>query len=161
MKKIYLRLAAILLAGMIPLTAYSQEEPQEEVLDDKFEKCINIRQIRSTSVMDDQNIIFYMNQQKAFLNTLPRRCNGLGREKRFSYNASSSRLCDIDLIRVLRGGSRGLQEGISCRLGMFQPMTKDEADAFRKAPNPEPEERPVPLPEPEDLGTDESGEPEN
>ena len=156
MKKIHFWLATILLAGMIPLTAYSQEEPQEDALDDNFEKCINIRLIRSTSVMDDQNIIFYMNQQKAYLNTLPRRCNGLGREKRFSYSPTSSRLCDFDSIRVLRSGARGMEAGISCRLGVFQPMTRDEADAFKNAPKLEPEVRPVPLPEPEDLGTGET-----
>lgn len=157
----YSLLALLVLAGLIPWTAISQEEPQEQTFEESFEKCINIRLIKSTSVIDDNNIVFYVNQNKAYLNTLPRRCNGLKREDRFSYSPTSSRLCDIDQIQVLTSGATGMRAGISCRLGAFQLMTKEEADALKNPPKLDPEDGNVPLPEPEDMGADETAKPEN
>jgi hypothetical protein len=154
-------LRVIGLAILFPVAAIAQEEAQEEMEFGNAEKCINIRLIKSTTVIDDNNILFYVNQQKAYLNTLPRKCNGLAREDRFSYKARSSRLCSSDYIEVLMSGASGMRPGISCRLGEFQPMTKAEADALKNPQEIRTEDAEIPLPNPEEMGEDDSSDPED
>ena len=97
---------------------------------DKFEatgetkSCVNIRNIQSTRVLDDQHILFRMHGSKYFLNKLDHRCSRLGFERSFSYKISGSRLCNVDLIRVL--DRHGL--GVSCSLGSFEELEKKKAD---------------------------------
>ena len=160
-KTFYMLLAVFLSAGLTTATAASQEAEQEKTVDDFVDKCVNTRRVRSTVIVDDQNILFYMSGQKAYLNVLPRRCNGLARAGRFSYQISTNRLCDLDSIRVLSGGASGMEPGIACRLGVFHAISRDEADALRNPPEDKIEERPIPLPEPEDLGEGETDSNDN
>lgn len=126
----------------------------DEVQDASAEKCISVRRIRQTKIIDDLNIIFYLSGQKTYHNILPRRCSGLAREDRFSYRTSVGQLCDIDSIRVLQGGARGLEEGISCRLGLFHPISKEDAEALTDKSHTMPEAEPIQLPKPEEVGAE-------
>jgi hypothetical protein len=147
--------------ALVPVTALAQEEAQEPMDVGNTEKCINLRLIKNTTVIDDYNILFYVNQQKAYLNTMPRKCNGLAREDRFSYEARSSRLCSSDYIKVLMSGASGMRAGISCRLGEFQPMTKAEADAMKNPEAIRAEDAEILLPKPEEIGANDSSDPED
>jgi hypothetical protein len=81
--------------------------------------CITIRNIRSTSVIDDRTIHFIMNgRDRMFRNELPFACTGLGFSRSFAHNSRTSQLCRVDTITVIQGGSRGM----TCALGPFQPM---------------------------------------
>ena len=155
-KTFYTLLAVFISAGLISATAAAQEEELEQSVNDFVDRCVNTRRVRRTVIVDDQNILFYMSGQKAYLNVLPRRCNGLKRAGSFSYRISTNRLCDLDSIRVLNSGPGGLEQGIACGLGLFHAISRDEADALRNPPEVKIEERPVPLPEPEDLGAGET-----
>jgi hypothetical protein len=84
--------------------------------------CIALTQIDSTNALDDQTIIFKMKGGKQYKNTLPYKCSGLKFENAFSYRTSLSQLCNVDIITVLRSGSR-LDSGPSCGLGTFEPYT--------------------------------------
>ena len=78
-------------------------------------RCVNLRSIRSTKVLDDQTILFDMNGNQTLVNRLPRRCPGLRFEKRFAYKTSLSQLCSTDIITVITDHGRGA----SCGLGEF------------------------------------------
>jgi hypothetical protein len=123
-------------------------------VDDNAVRCIRTRSIKQTKIVDDLSIIFYMTRRKAFHNILPRKCNGLAREGRFSYHSSTGQLCDLDSIRILYGGAFGLEEGISCGLGLFHPISKEDAEALTDKTPLKPEARPIPLPPPEEIGAE-------
>lgn len=84
--------------------------------------CVNLRQIRSTEIIDDSTIDFKMAGGKILRNKLPYRCPSLKSEDAFSYRTSLTQLCSIDTIRVLQSYGGRLQEGTSCGLGKFQPI---------------------------------------
>ncbi len=86
--------------------------------------CIDTNRIDSTNVVANNVIDFKMRGGKVFRNTLPYSCSGLAMEDRFSYRTSISRLCNVDTIRVLHSYGGGLEEGVGCGLGKFQPVEK-------------------------------------
>ena len=88
--------------------------------------CVSLIRIRRTDIVDDNNILFYMNDGLIYQNQLPNRCPGLRINDSFSYRTSLTRLCNVDVITVLRNSAGGLTRGVSCGLGMFQPITEDE-----------------------------------
>ena len=86
--------------------------------------CIDTNRIDSTNIVSNDVIDFKMRGGKVFRNTLPFSCSGLVLEDRFSYRTSTSRLCSVDTIRVLHSYGGGLEEGVGCGLGKFQPVEK-------------------------------------
>lgn len=143
-------------AGLLTVTgaAYAQDDT-----DDGWTRCVTTSAIRNTVVIDDQTILFYMRGGKIYENSLPRRCPGLRREKRFSYRSSVGRLCEIDSITVLQSGGPGLDQGASCGLGPFVEIDETAADAIRKGDlDKAPEAEPLPPAEPEPM---EPAEPED
>jgi hypothetical protein len=140
-----------ILLSVIPVTVADSGESIDET---QGKRCISARSIRSTRVVSDTTVLFFMQGNKIFLNALPQRCNGLSREKRFSYTVSTGHLCAIDRISILRDSGFGIQEGRSCRLGRFHPITREELkELLEQRPAP-PEERPVEPPPVEDVVTD-------
>jgi hypothetical protein len=104
--------------------------------------------------MDDRNIIFVMTGSKNYHNILPRECHGLKREGRFSYGSSSGSLCNLDNIRILYQGGRGLQEGNACRLGKFHLISDEDVDALMDREIEPLQAEPIPMPEHEDMSGD-------
>ena len=153
-KRMHLLALSIGLAGLLAVSPSLADEVAVEVDDTKASKCIRVRSLRSTKVVDDLNIIFYMVGSKIYHNILPRQCHGLARENRFSYESRSGSLCDIDMIRILYPAGVGLQQGNSCRLGLFHPISKEDAEALLEQVNEPPQAEPIPLPEPEEIGSD-------
>lgn len=84
--------------------------------------CVNTTRIRRTEVLDDYAILFHMRGGRIYVNKLSHRCFGLGFEKSFTYTLSTSLLCNVDYIIVLR--SFGL--GASCGLGSFEELVLKE-----------------------------------
>ena len=149
-KRVFIPAAACLVLSLSPFaSALADEAPEEE----GGERCVNMRTVSSTEVIDDQTILFHMRNGVIYRNSLPRRCSGLAREQRFSYSTTISRLCDIDTITVLYNQGGGLSSGASCGLGKFYPISKDEAQALKEPPDIEPE--PLPPADPEEPGVSE------
>jgi len=138
----------------VPLTV-----PAQEALEDGWERCVNTRQIKRTAVIGDQSIIFYMSGKVIYHNSLPRRCPGLGVERRFTYRSSVGKLCQIDSITVLRGGGSALDRGASCRLGQFRRIDAEQAQMIEEKTDQVPEARPVPPPEPQPFPPPDAEEP--
>ena len=114
-------------------------EPDEEdfAIDREGERCINTRNIRNTDILDERTILFRMRGGDHYLNYLRSDCPGLLREERFSYRTTGGRLCRVDMIRVLEQFGGYIQEGMGCGLGVFYPITAEEAEFLAL----EPEER--------------------
>jgi hypothetical protein len=129
-----------MMACVLSLSPATSTLAEEDVIEDAVEdgsvRCIDTRRISRTTVVDPETILFYMRGGDIYRNTLPRKCTSLAREKRFSYRTTVSRLCNIDVITVLYDAG-GLTRGPSCGLGMFHPVTKEEAEAIRKGPDAE------------------------
>jgi hypothetical protein len=106
---------------------------QAMIPDGEPQACVQISQIRSTRVIDDQTIDFQMRSGRILRNTLPNRCPGLGFERAFSYRTSIPQLCNVDIITVVVQGG-GPQIGASCGLGMFVPVkpAPDEKAAVKE-----------------------------
>ena len=143
-KRVGILAAACCILSLSPFASALADEAPEE----GGERCVNMRNVSRTEVIDDQTILFYMRGGVIYRNHLPRRCSGLAREERFSYRTTISRLCDIDTITVLYNHGVGLTSGPSCGLGKFYPISRDEAQALKEPPDIEPE--PIPPPEPEE-----------
>jgi hypothetical protein len=48
------------------------------------------------------------------------------------YKTSLNELCNVDIITVLNSVGSGFLPGISCGLGNFYPITKENADTLKK-----------------------------
>jgi hypothetical protein len=120
MKKL-LTATAVLALGLTTASARDRNAVPEATPDGKAVSCVQLSNIRSTSVHGDSVIDFHMNNRKVYRNTLPYSCPSLGFEERFLYKTSIGQLCSVDIITVLQ--SPGLSQGASCGLGKFQPVT--------------------------------------
>ncbi len=146
-KRVYILAATCCVLSMSPLAPTLADEPS----DAEGQRCLNSRSIAKTDVIDDYNILFYSRGRAIYRNTLPRRCTGLARDKRFMYQRTASRLCMSDIINVLHDSGSSITPGRSCRLGRFHPISKEEAQALQGKHDIEPE--PIPPPEPEEPET--------
>ena len=111
-----------------PVTTLAEGE-EDELLDElEPVKCIPVRQIQETKIIDNQNILFYMNGNKIYRNNLPHKCGGLKRRDAFMYEVRTSRLCDLDTIKVVERFGGGFAPGASCGLGKFYPISEELAE---------------------------------
>ncbi len=149
----------ILLACLLNLSA-AVSSLADEVKVENARKCINTRIVTRTEVVDDLSILFFMRGKTVYLNILPRQCRGLSRDRRFSYSTSVGRLCNLDTIRILLDSGIGLQEGRSCRLGYFHPISKEDIPAIIAGPDKLPGRVPLPPAEIEEI-TVETDEPQD
>lgn len=96
------------------------------------EQCVSLIRIDRTEVIDDQNILFHMRGGDIYRNHLPHRCPGLGFHESFMYRTSLNQLCNVDIITVLNDIGFGFSPGPSCGLGLFYPVTEDDAEKLRE-----------------------------
>ena len=109
----------------------------------KTEQCIPIAQIDRTKILDDQNVLFYMRNNRVYKNHLPNRCSGLRAAGTFKYRTSQSQLCNVDIITVLNRTGGDFMPGPSCGLGVFEPYTppaNEERQATQPPYTPDPDE---------------------
>ncbi len=119
MKK-FLVATAVVALGLTTASARDRNAVPEATPDGAAVSCVQLSNIRSTSVHGDSVIDFKMSNGKVYRNTLPMSCPSLGFEERFLYKTSIGQLCSVDIITVLQ--SPGLSQGPSCGLGKFQPV---------------------------------------
>ena len=125
-----------LLAGAVAwsLTGAAAQEDESDA-DDEPVRCLSMGSIRSTRVVDDRTVLFFHGRGRVYVNRLERECVGLARNGSFTYQVQSgaraARLCSTDSITVLESTGRGF----NCGLGMFEPISQEEADSFLLGPN--------------------------
>lgn len=147
----------LLIAALLPVIVVQPLAAQEVAAedDDRYERCISSRRIRSTTVENDRNIVFFMRGKKIYVNTLPAPCPGLSRDGRFAYTSYTGRLCRSDMINLLRVNGVGLQQGRVCRLGRFRLVTKEDLDDLFAEPGQRIETRDIEPPSVEEVVPDE------
>lgn len=96
------------------------------------EQCLRLSSIDHTDVIDDQNILFYMHGKEIYRNHLPYPCAGLRINDTFMYRTSLNQLCNVDIITVLDNIGFGFSPRNSCGLGLFYPVTKDDAKKLKE-----------------------------
>lgn len=124
-------IALMAVSGLLVQPSFAQDATAPAV--EAPRNCVMLNRIRQTRVIDDQTIVFQMNGSKLYKNVLPNRCPQLGFERSFSYATSITQLCNVDIITVLTQFGGQLQRGASCGLGKFEPITKEEFAALKKA----------------------------
>jgi hypothetical protein len=136
-------------SGVSPTGAAAQDE--EGAAEDEPLRCLSMASIRSTKVVDDQTVLFFHGRGRVYVNRLERECVGLARNGKFTYEihtgARHARLCATDSITVLERTGRGF----NCGLGMFEPISEEEADSFLLGPNRAVTSTPVELPTPNEA----------
>ena len=137
---------------LVTATSTSTAADEEEATGES-ERCINARSIRGVDVIDDNYVLFRVQGRRLFLNALPKSCEGLSRDRRFSYETYTRSLCEQDTIRVLREAGGGVYNGRACKLGRFQPITEDELVDFIEDRTVTPEPKTVEAPDLEEVVT--------
>ena len=140
MKRTVVQLPLYLLACCGAAATVFGQEDDEDLIDREPQKCITVRDINRTAVVDEQNILFYMRGGTIYRNYLPRPCRSLAQQQRFMYRTSIGRLCDVDWIEVLYSFGSSLDRGPSCGLGSFYEISEEEAEFLRSGPDDIPEE---------------------
>lgn len=134
-----MRLAIASLLGLfIAAPAWAQdgetavEEAAAAIEDLDFDRepvnCIIPSRIDRTKIIDERTVLFYMRGGDVYRNRLAYACRQLVKEKRFSYELVTNRLCSVDTIFVLEYWGTELRPGVPCGLGVFYPITEDEAE---------------------------------
>ena len=113
----------------IPLVSSTAAAAGDE---DAPARCVTIRNIDHTVVVDDQNVLFYMLGDQIYQNRLRHPVPRLKENQPFMYRTSSSQLCRSDTITVLERWGFGYTEGASGVLGDFMPIDAEEALALRQ-----------------------------
>ena len=126
----------LLLAGILVLPAGNADDTDEQdpaVADPAGEaqRCISIRRISRSEVVDSSNIVFYMRDKTIYLNVPPPTCPGLRKRDSIAYRPTVNQLCNVDTVTVVRTGGAGGGRGPSCGLGMFQPVTREQVDSLK------------------------------
>lgn len=116
----------ISLVCMLSLLAAVPSMANDNQTDGGVRGCVATRALRSTEVVDDQIVLFYMRGKTVYVNVLPEQCKGLSRYGRFKYTTLSGSLCHFDTIQVLVGGG---YPGRTCRLGEFYLIDRDNIPA--------------------------------
>ena len=90
--------------------------------------CVQMASVRRTRIVDDRSILFYLRGGGVYHNQLGSQCHGLKREGRFTYDVVRGELCASAQIAVLRElGGRWMPTAV-CQLGLFVPISLEEAE---------------------------------
>lgn len=87
--------------------------------------CINLRDIQSSEIIDRTAILYRTGGNRLYLNRPETGAESLGRDDILVTKTSDSRLCSIDIVRLVDQGSR-FEHGF-VGLGAFVPYVKARA----------------------------------
>jgi hypothetical protein len=125
------RLNPALLSGAVAVTTLCgalRSSGQEAAAE---QRCVYMGDVRRTTILDDNNILFYMRNGTIYQNHLRNTCFSLHSANRFTYGSTTlRRLCVGDLIQVLPDSAFGgpLFPTATCNLGSYLPIDKEVAD---------------------------------
>lgn len=105
--------------------------------------CLPLVRIDHTSVVDDQNILFYTHGGRIYLNRLANPAPGLGVDGPFMYKTSIDQLCANQIITVLESVGFGYLPGSTSALGKFEPIDEADANSLLSGKSPEVQAEPA------------------
>ena len=130
------RLKPALLAAVLVVTTLGGAPRSSGQEAGAEQNCVYMGDVRRTTIVDDNNILFYMRNGAIYQNHLRNTCFMLRSANRFTYGSSAlRRLCVGDLIQVLPDASFGGAPFpmASCNLGTYLQVDKDIADELLAA----------------------------
>ena len=133
----------------------AQEE--EVVVEKDGPNCISTRRIRRVRIIDDKNVLIYLNTRHIYHNELENECRGLERIGTFSYNSYDGLICEGDGISGMSMNAWDDPKPVPrCWFGPHRKITKEEADAMREAKKlgTTIESEPLPMPLPSEVGAE-------
>jgi len=136
--KIYTALVFLIyFAAMSSSIHAADEKPLADIIanPDKAIRCVDLKSIDHSHIVEDGFILFYMRNKKIYLNALPYTCPGLKSADTFMYRLSIQQLCNVDVITVLYRMAGGFSPGPSCGLGLFYPIDEKIAKDISKRSN--------------------------
>lgn len=95
------------------------------------ERCITVRSIRSTDVLDDRHIVFELPGKSYHLVQFDNACQRLRRGGGIIYEPRGAQLCSLDFVRAIGGVSAG-DVGPPCSI-RFYPVTNEQVALLREA----------------------------
>jgi hypothetical protein len=104
-------------------TGAASDEPPTSVA----QQCLIHADVRRTKILDDSNILFITRKNAIYHNVLPHACPSVTRKSLLNYNISGGRLCAGSLFTVLWQVGLNYTPTFVCPLGMFVPISEDEA----------------------------------
>ncbi|MFW6092746.1 MAG: DUF6491 family protein [Pseudomonadota bacterium] len=136
----------LLLGGCASAPSSEEQEAHREAVEDilseplgaeayaETERCLSTHQYRSVEVLDAQHVLFRGPGDRAWLNTLRRRCIGLRRGDTLQFRLRDNRVCSLDTFEAVDGffWFWDRTSGV-CSLGDFAPVTPEQVEAIRAA----------------------------
>ena len=102
------------------------------------EDCIRLSRLRDTEIIDESTILFYMRGGRVYRNVMERGCPGLNPRRILAFTApsvaSSGRLCRSNTLQHF-GRLDSFDPGAFCRVGLFHPITREEAELIELEPD--------------------------
>lgn len=96
-----------------------------------LERCISVRSIRRTEVLDDRHIVFELPSKRFYLVQFKYRCQRLRPGSAFIYEPRGSQLCHMDYVRAVDNLSRG-DIGPPCSIPGFYAVTAEQVSLLRE-----------------------------
>jgi hypothetical protein len=133
--KIPTRIAASAAICLMLLGALSDAaEPATTAPDNQSQAgyCLRLMAIDDSRILDSQHMLFTTKDKRLYINTFPVECPGMRPGDTYTFRTSLNRLCNQDVITILRPGGHYFIAGVSCGIGMFEEVTQQQVDALKQ-----------------------------
>jgi hypothetical protein len=95
-------------------------------------RCIAVRRIRSSSVLNDRHVAFKISASSYYLVQFRNRCPMLERNAAISYETRSGQLCALDSIRGINGLGATARLGPPCQIPGFNEISREQLVSLRQ-----------------------------
>ncbi len=120
-RALWLAVAAAI--GLSPLAALAETGEADD--------CVYAREVKQFEILDNETLLLYGKLDKIWLNRLGNRCAGLRDNMAVYLERRGSQICANDRFSARRHGDIG--PAARCRLGAFEPITKEQIPALKQA----------------------------
>jgi len=93
-------------------------------------RCIDMKRVRSTKILDRQHVAFRSSNRRIYLVKLIPPCRSLDYDDVLSISSNSNRLCRLDSINTIDRAS-GIP-GVPCQIDSFRQISKEQYDFLRE-----------------------------
>lgn len=116
---------AALLCALLPGAAAFADEDAASIA----QPCIKHSQLKRTKVLGTRNILFVTRDGSLYNNELPRQCPSMRRNAivNYSIRGPNADMCAGDSFQVLWDVGSSYMPAFVCQLGLFAPISEDEA----------------------------------
>jgi hypothetical protein len=95
-----------------------------------MERCISVRSIRGSQVLDDRHVVFELPSKTYYLVQFRHTCHQLRRNSTITYEPRGSQLCRLDDIRAINLSSGPM--GPPCSIPGFYEVTAEQVALLRE-----------------------------